>query len=237
MDVALLVVGAFIAAAISGSAGFGGALLLLPLLTAPVGAEQAVPLLTVVQLVGNLSRAGLGFRVIAWKPVGWFLLGAIPLSVVGAYSFISLPKGLVTRVIGVAVLVFAILKYTGVLTFKPTTSLLVAGGGVTGLLSGLVGSGGPLGAAVFLSLGLAPVAYIASEATTALAMHATKAVVYGSMLTLDHDFWLLGALLGAAMIAGTWAAKRFIAKASTAGFERYVLVLLAVLAIYLIITG
>ncbi len=237
MDVALLVVGAFVAAAISGSAGFGGALLLLPLLTAVVGAEQAVPLLTVVQLVGNLSRAGLGFRVIAWKPVGWFLLGAIPLSVVGAVSFVSLPKDLVTRAIGVAVLVFAILKYTGVLRFKPSTVVLVAGGGVTGLLSGLVGSAGPLGAAIFLSLGLAPVAYIASEATTALAMHATKTVVYGSMITLDQEFWLLGALLGVAMIAGTWAAKRFISTATPAGFERYVLVLLAALGIYLIIAG
>lgn len=190
-----------------------------------------------VQLIGNLSRAGLGFRVIAWRPVGWFLLGAIPLSGVGAYSFISLPKDLVTRVIGVAVLAFAILKYTGILKFRPSNPLLVTGGGLIGLLSGLVGSAGPLGAAIFLSLGLAPVAYIASEATTALAMHATKTVVYGSMLTLDRDFWLLGALLGVAMIAGTWAASGFIAKGTPARFEKYVPVLLAVQGIYLIIAG
>ena len=109
MQVAVLFSGSLVAAAISGSAGFGGALLLLPLLTAAVGAREAVPLLTVAQLIGNLSRAVLGYREIRWKPVGLFLLGAIPLSAVGAFTFASLPAGIVTRGIGVAVLVFAVL--------------------------------------------------------------------------------------------------------------------------------
>lgn len=237
MQIALLFIGAFVAAAISGSAGFGGALLLLPLLTAVVGPTQAVPLLTVAQLLGNFSRAGFGFRQIRWRPVGWFLLGAIPMSLVGALLFVRLPAGLVTRGIGVAVLVFAILKYFKVLDFKPSNRLLVVGGGVTGLLSGLVGSAGPLGAAVFLSLGLPPVAYVASEASTALAMHGVKTVVYGSMLDLNQAFWMLGALLGVAMVAGTWVANQIISRASQAGFERYVLVLLAALGLYLIVHG
>jgi hypothetical protein len=41
------------------------------------------------------------------------------------------------------------------------------GGGVTGLVNGLLGISGPLCSAVFLTLELAPVSYIASEATTA----------------------------------------------------------------------
>lgn len=237
MQVALLIVGAFAAAAISGSAGFGGALLLLPLLTAVVGPRQAVPLLTVAQLFGNFSRAGFGFRQIEWKPVALFLAGAIPLSLVGAVSFVRLPAGVVTRGIGIAVLVFAVLKYFRLLEFKPSNRLLIVGGGVTGLLSGLVGSAGPLGAAIFLSLGLSPVAYVASEASTALAMHAVKTVVYGSTLTLDAEFWALGLALGVAMIAGTWAANRIISRLSRAGFERYVLILLAVLGSYLIVHG
>lgn len=52
----LLLTSAFVAAAISGSAGFGGALLLLPLLTHIVAVSGAVPLLTIAQLVGNISR-------------------------------------------------------------------------------------------------------------------------------------------------------------------------------------
>ena len=55
---------------------------------------------------------------------------------------------------------------------------MLLGGELVGLLSGLVGSAGPLGAAIFLSLNLNPIAYIASEAVTATAMHVVKTMVY-----------------------------------------------------------
>jgi len=184
----ILFFAAFVAAAISGAAGFGGALLLLPLLVATVGATQAVPLLTIAQMIGNLSRAGFGFTQIHWKPVVLFLLGAIPLSILGALSFVQLPKDLVTRAIGAAILIFVALKYFGVLKLKGGFTLLVAGGGMVGFLSGLVGSAGPLGAAIFLSLGLPPVAYIASEATTALVMHGVKTLVYQQYIAFDQEF-------------------------------------------------
>jgi hypothetical protein len=237
LGVALLVMGALVAAAVSGSAGFGGALLLLPLLTTVVGAEQAVPLLTVAQLVGNISRVGFGFRCIAWRPVGLFLIGAVPSSVAGSLLFVSLPPGILTRSIGVGVLAFAMLKYFRILTFSASNGLLLGGGALTGVLSGLIGSAGPLGAAVFLSLGLTPVAYVASEATTALTMHAVKTIVYGATLSLDAGFWSLAALLGASMVVGTWIANRYLRRVSAKGFERYVLILLAAVSVYLIVVG
>ncbi len=237
MQYAILILVAFIAAIISGSAGFGGALLILPLLVAVVGPQEAVPLLTVAQMIGNLSRAGFGFRQIDWKSVGAFLIGAIPCCVIGAISFLKVPGGIITRVIGVAVLVFAVLKFFKILKLKPSNRLLFTGGAITGFISGLVGSAGTLGAAVFLSLGLPPVAYIASEATTAVAMHATKTIIYGNSLTLDNQFWTLGLILGLAMIAGSWLANRLIRRLSQINFDRYVLVLLILLSIYLIVRG
>ncbi|MFN3545370.1 MAG: TSUP family transporter [Thiobacillus sp.] len=237
LDYALLFVGAFVAAAVSGAAGFGGALLLLPLLVATVGVMHAVPLLTLAQLIGNFSRAGLGFSEIRWKPVGLFLLGAAPLSVLGALSFVELPKAWVTRVIGASLLIFVILKLTGVLQLKAGPATLIVGGGVVGFLSGLVGSAGPLGAAVFLSLGLPPVAYVASEATTALAMHGLKAVIYQHFIALDRDFWILAALMGVAMVLGTWSAKRVIERMPQQRFERWVAALLVLVAGYMLVMG
>lgn len=237
LEAALLFIAAFAAAAISGAAGFGGALLLLPLLVATVGVTEAVPLLTIAQLIGNLSRAGFGFSQIRWKPVGLFLLGAAPLSILGALSFVQFPKEWVTRAIGAAILVFVVLKYFGVLKIKGGSSLLVVGGSVVGFLSGLVGSAGPLGAAIFLSLGLPPVAYIASEATTALAMHGIKAVVYQHYITLDREFWFLAVLMGAAMILGTWSAKRVIEQMPREKFQMFVAILLVAIAGYMLVHG
>lgn len=237
LEQALLFMAAFAAAAISGAAGFGGALLLLPLLVANVGVTQAVPLLTIAQLIGNLSRAGFGFKQIHWKPVVLFLLGAIPLSALGALSFVQLPKELVTRAIGAAILVFVALKYFDLLEITGRRAVLICGGGLVGFLSGLVGSAGPLGAAIFLSLGLPPVAYIASEATTALAMHGVKTLVYQHYIVLDREFWFLAVLMGIAMILGTLSAKRVIERIPQKIFQRLVAILLVSIAGYMVVHG
>jgi uncharacterized protein len=233
----LLSIAAFLAAAISGAAGFGGALLLLPVLIGTVGTVQAVPLLTLVQLIGNLSRVGFGFKQIKWKPVGLFLIGAVPLCVAGALLFAELPKSLINRCIGAAILLFTILKLSGVLKLKPSNALLVIGGGLVGFLSGLVGSAGPLGAVIFLTLGLPPVAYIASEATTALVMHGVKTFVYQSTLTIDPKVWLLAGLMGLAMILGTWVSKKVIERLDPKKFQIFVSGLLILMAAYMIIHG
>jgi hypothetical protein len=149
LELAILFLAAFAAAAISGAAGFGGALLLLPRLTATVGVTAAVPLLTIAQLIGNLSRAGFGFRHIRRRSVGRFLLGAAPFSFPGAQSFVSLPGALMTRVIGAAILAFVALRVCGVLKLKASRARLVLGGAVVGFLLGLAGRAGPLGSAVF----------------------------------------------------------------------------------------
>lgn len=67
MIYAVLILSSFIAAFVSGAAGFGGALLLVPVVTACIGAELAVPVLTIAQLIGNLSRMAFGIKQIDWK--------------------------------------------------------------------------------------------------------------------------------------------------------------------------
>ncbi|EAU55156.1 sulfite exporter TauE/SafE family protein [Mariprofundus ferrooxydans] len=237
LDSFVLFIGAFVAAAISGAAGFGGALLLMPLLVIKVGAAQAVPLLTIAQLVGNLSRAGFGFNQIHWKPVGLFLVTAIPFSVLGALSFVELPNESAARIIGAVILIFVALKYFNLLNLTGSPLLLIIGGSIAGFLSGLVGSAGPLAAAIFLSLGLPPVSYIASEAMTAIAMHSTKMLVYQHFVVLDKSFWFLAGLMSAAMIIGTWTAKRIVERLSRDKFQRFVSISLVAIATYMLVHG
>ncbi len=138
---------------------------------------MAVPVLTIAQLIGNLSRAFFGFKEIQWKPVIMFIAGALPMSVLGAISFVKVPKELITRGIGLAIVTFVALKYFNLLKFQPKDRTMLVGGAIVGFISGLVGSAGPIGAALFLSLNLPPVSYIASEAVTAVAMHIAKTVI------------------------------------------------------------
>jgi hypothetical protein len=164
-------------------------------------------------------------------------LGAIPLSILGAISFVHLPKELVTRIIGVASLVYVHLTQSGLWKIKAGPALVICGGAIVGFVSGAVGSAGPLGAAIFLSLGLPLVAYIASEATTALAMHGVKMIVYGQYIIFEHDFWILALILSLAMILGTWLFNHIIGRLPQKLFQRFVTVLLIAVALYMMING
>jgi uncharacterized membrane protein YfcA len=227
----VLIVAAFLAAAISGTAGFGGALLFLPVLTVTVGPVEAVPLLTVAQLIGNASRAALGRRHIRWVPVAAFLATALPCGFVGSLLFIRRPDRDITRSIGVALVVFATLKWFDVLQVPKRTWAVLAGGAVVGFLSGYLGSAGPLGAAVFHSLDLSPLAYVASEAFTALSLHALKTGVYQRHLALGAEFWMTSAAVGIAMVAGTLAGRLVIEHMAVEAFRRSVTILLGVIGL------
>ena len=61
---------------------------------------------------------------------------------------------MVTRSIGVTILMFVAPKYLGALKVKADPAFLPAAGGVVGFLSGLVDSVDPPGVTIFLSLRL-----------------------------------------------------------------------------------
>jgi uncharacterized membrane protein YfcA len=223
------------AASVSGAAGFGGALLLLPLLTHFLGPEAAVPVLTVAQLLGNLSRAGFGFREVRWRPTLAFSAGAIPATVLGARLFVELPSSIVMRLIGFFLILVIVLRHTTLGKRPVPEQLLPPAGGVVGFLSAVVGSAGPLGAAVFLSLQLPAVAYVASEAVTAFLIHLTKSAVYSRYEFLTWSSLGQGLLLGSAMVLGSWTGRRFIERVPEKWFGRLVEALLLLAAISLIV--
>lgn len=99
MTYIVLLFASFLAALISGAAGFGGSLLLLPIVTAYVGPEISVPVLTIAQLLGNLARVSTGFRQIDWKSAALFSCTSLPLAALGAFGFSILPKEIVEYII------------------------------------------------------------------------------------------------------------------------------------------
>ena len=84
MYIVLLLVG-FVAGSFSGAVGFGGAMILLPVITYFYGVEVAVPVSTIAQLLSNLSRALMGWKEIKWRQVAWFLVPALPFTALGAW--------------------------------------------------------------------------------------------------------------------------------------------------------
>lgn len=230
----VLMICGWLAGTVSGAAGFGGAIVLLPALALALGPREAVPVLTVAQLCGNLARACLGRREIRWRPALLFAAGAIPACAVGSRLFVGLPAGALGRGIGVLLLALLVFRRLGTRRPIPEPGLPPAGA-LVGLLSALAGSAGPLGAAVFLGLDLPARAYVATEAVTAALVHLTKGLVYGRYAALTATDLARGLALGAALVAGAWTGRALIDHLPAGAIARLIEGLMAISATLLIL--
>lgn len=223
-----------IASFISGTTGVGGSAIMTVTLTALLGGELAVPILTLVMLVSNLARAFCGRKEIDWKNVKLFLVLSLPLSLLGALGFTLLPQSAVNKVIGISILVFIAFSYYRKKEIKMSNKAMLIGGGISGFISGFVGSSGPISAVLFFSLNLSPVGYVASEAMAVSVLHIGKIIVYKSMMDIELNVWLLGLSISVFMIVGTVLANLCLKKFNLKAFHHYVSLAIALMAVYLI---
>lgn len=210
-EIVLVALAAFLAATIAGVSGFGGAVVLLPVLVAVFGARDAIVVLTVAQLVGNGSRVYFNRDEVDGLVVRPFALGAVPLALAGGAVFAVLPAGALTRALGVFMLTAVAWRHV---RRRPASGFppqrFIALGAAFGFLSAIVGSVGPVMAPFFLAYGLVKGAYIGTEAACTVVMHATKLVAYGGGGVLQRSAVLAGLALAPVMVAGSWVGKRIL---------------------------
>ena len=202
---------AFVAATLAAVTGFGGAAVLLPVLVATFGVRDAIPILTVAQLVGNGSRVWLNRLALDWRVVAWFALGATPLGFLGGLLFSHAPLAALTQLLGAfLLLVVAWRRFRPGRFPRPTLHSFAPIGAASAFLSALVGSVGPLMAPFFLAYGLIKSAYIGTEALSTVVMHVVKLAAYRQAAVLSGPATVAGLALGPVMILGSWVGKRIV---------------------------
>src|SRR5690606_23711070 len=171
---------------------------------------------------------GFGWGEIQWKAVGVFILGAIPAAWLGSYVMSIMPAVHISRIVGV--LLIGLVLWRRIKKDLPPIPLrlLGLGGALSGFLSGITGVGGPVAATFFFSFQLPAGAYVASEAFTAVVTHLTKTVIYNKYSLINLDGFIRGAILGMAMIAGSWTGKQVITRIRREHFLLIVEVLLVI---------
>lgn len=229
---------ALAASSLAGVTGFGGAAVLLPALVAGFGVREAIPILTVAQLIGNGSRAWFNRRELNWRVVLWFAIGGVPMAFLGGLLFAKAPLPVLTRGLGAFLLLVVVWRHA-----KPSTQkkfpiqTFAAIGGTASFLSALLGSVGPVMAPFFLAYGLVKGAYIGTEALATVVMHVTKLVAYRQTAVLTMSGTFVGLLLGPIMILGSFLGKRIVDKLPERVFVLLIEAVLIIAGLIFLIRG
>ncbi len=211
LRLSLLAVVAFIAALLAAVTGFGGAAVLLPMLVFVFGVREAIPILTVAQLIGNGSRVWFNRRELDWRVVGWFALGGVPMALLGGVLFAHTPLAALTRVLGAFLILIVVFRHMPKMNaFRTPLKGFALIGAASSFLSALLGSVGPLMAPFFLAYGLVKGAYIGTEALSTVVMHVAKLIAYRESAVLPAHAALSGLALGPLMVAGSFAGKKVV---------------------------
>lgn len=207
----------FAAGCLSGVIGTGSSIMLLPVLVHTFGPKQAVPIMAVAAVMANLSRVLAWWRVVDWKAVAAYGLTGVPAAALGARTLLVLPAHTIEIALGVFFLAMIPVRHLlARLQWQARLWHLAVAGAVIGFLTGMVLSTGPLSVPVFLAYGLLQGAFLATEAASSLLIYVSKALTFREFGALPVEVLLQGLLVGAALMAGTFAGKAMVLRMSAA---------------------
>lgn len=208
IDFVIIALAAFVAGTCSGMTGFGGGLLLPPVLAPIIGVEQVVPVLSFGMLITNVHRFWLYRKHADLKMIGAVLITMVPCVVIGTSIYLGLAPDTISIVLG-SFLLLSIpvgrLLARRQLRLGPL-GLAVAGGGF-GVLSGTTPGAGMLMVPVLLGAGLAGPAFLATDASISIAGNLTKAVIFSHLGGLPPELLALGLVIGLSTVPGNYAAR------------------------------
>jgi len=229
---------AFISEIIGAIAGFGSSTIFLPLALFFVDFKTALILVAISHLFGNLGRINFFRHGLDIKIIITFGIPSILLSFVGASIVGILSQDILKVILGIFLIVISILfLLRPVLKFPTNTSTVIIGGSVSGLITGLLGTGGALRATFLTGFNLEKAKYIATAAVIALATDATRIPSYLSQGFLLEQYYYYIPILLATAIGGSFIGRKIVDKIDQQVFRKIVLVSIILVSINFIVDG
>jgi uncharacterized membrane protein YfcA len=212
-QVALLAAVAFVAATVSGMSGVGGGLRMAIFIAPVVGVKAVVPTVGIATLIAHVVRVWVYRQHVVLWPALVMLLGAVPATIASARLYDALPADVIAVIHGIFLLASIPLRRLMAkreLRFGARSLGLI--GAIYGFLAGTTIGGGILVIPALLGAGLAGMALLATDALIGLTIQTVKAAVFGGFDVLTPRLLLIGCLLGACMIPGTYLARWLIVR-------------------------
>lgn len=213
IQIAAVIIAATVGFTIAGVAGFGGGVVALPVLVWVFGVREAIPILTISQLISTASRVWLHRDAVNWPVVRNFTIGSLPLAIIGSMIFVSIDTTILVRILGVMMLLFVV--YTRLPIGRNFTMKLWAFtplGSATGFGSAFLGIPGPFAAVFYLAYGLSGSSFIGTSSMAMGIIQIPKLIIYGNNELLTLKVVLMGIGLGAigavTAVIGRWILRR-----------------------------
>ncbi len=215
-----VLVAGLLAGSLSGIVGTGGSIVLLPILVWQYGPQQAVPIMAIAALFGNIGKATAWWRQVDWKAFAAYAIPGVPAAALGARTLLILPPNVVEVALGGFFLaMIPTRRWMRRQNVRIKLWQLAVVGAAIGYLSGIVLSTGPLSIPAFIAIGLTQGALLSTEAVASLALMASKVATFQQFGALPGPVVVQGLIVGGAMMAGTYVGKLVVTRMSLVAFE------------------
>ena len=212
---------------VRGTTGFGGAMLMTPVLSALLGPVPAVVTALLLETAAAAVMFPDALPKVRWRTLLYLTLPAIVTVPLGGYLLMTVDPGIARKMISTVVIVFSAmlllgLRYSG----SPRAVTSVALGSVVGALLGATSVGAPPVILYQLS-GPDPVAVTRANLTVFVtAISVIGLVMLGAAGAISATLAASAALLTIPFLLATWLGAKLFARLSDAGVRRIALCLM-----------
>src|SRR3989344_7753870 len=216
---------AFFSEVLGTMAGFGSSTIFLPLALLFVDFKAALVLVAFLHIFGNIGRISFFRHGLDKRIIIVFGIPSIILTLVGAFIVNYVSQEVLKGILGMFLVIYAVVSlWKEELKITPSLSNSLIGGGLSGFLAGLIGTGGSFRGAVLTAFGLPKEKYIATAAAIALAVDVTRLPIYFAEGFLTARYYWMVPMLFVIALFGSLTGKYVVARIPQEKFRSIVLV-------------
>ncbi|NKB19284.1 MAG: TSUP family transporter [Alphaproteobacteria bacterium] len=217
---------------IHGYTGFGGALIIIPVLTFLFGPVEAIGMVMIITIFGAAQLARETVHLVRWRELVPICIGITAFTPVGAWFLYYIDPEIVRRSMGGFVVLFALIlmsgwSYRGKRGALPSALVGMTAGGI----NGLTGVGGPPLGLYFLS---SPLPVEVQRANIIMCIVVLIIAMMVAIAVGGGYSWLVvtrALLIVPAYMLGAWCGARLFALAPKSWFKKVALVILLITGI------
>ena len=216
--------------------GFGSSMLVMPIAASFLPFDEALGLTAFFHVLSNaakmlLFRQGFDRRLVLRMGVP-----AVIGVVLGAWLTSLFDGEVLELFLGVA-----LVAMSGWLLIRPLWKLstsarnVALGGGISGFVAGLVGTGGAIRGVALSAFALEKQVFIATSAWIDMGVDLSRTVVYAAQGFLRAEVWTYLPVLAGISLLGTWTGRLLLKRVPQERFRTVVLVLVLLVGLYLVL--